>query len=251
MSQHQSMPILLFGLFTLEGDRRILQRPNAEGLPAETRLSEAECQILTHLLLHAGKVCSKETLLQMGWGGRPISPNSLTVAIANLRRYLVSQPAEVEIRSLPRRGYMLTLFVPLKERMPGGNRTDTLLPPATDEAAGQSDVLASVEPMSAPAEAEPPAPSVTGSGHWLLWINLLALTILLFLALLIRFEWLTVQCRQESGATLCILDEKHPFKAGASSLLPEDTLRLVAGKQAIPVSKQALLKAQEEQDDEE
>ena len=244
MNQHHAMPVLLFGLFTLEGERRILLRPNQDGQLIETRLSEAECHILTHLLLHAGKVCSKETLLQMGWGGRPISPNSLTVAIANLRRYLQSDPAELEIRSLPRKGYMLSLFVPLKERLPAGS----MPPPVGGAQAGVSHAEPPLPPVSGDGESETPA---SGVGHWLLWINLLALAILLFLILLIRFEWLQVHCRIEQGFTVCALDEKYPFKPLTSDKPVADTLWLVAGKQAISVSKQALLQAQEAQEHDE
>ena len=55
MNQHHAMPALLFGLFTLEGERRLLLRPNQDGQLIETRLSEAECHILTHLLLRRSR----------------------------------------------------------------------------------------------------------------------------------------------------------------------------------------------------
>ena len=84
-----------------------------------------------------------------------------------------------------------------------------------------------------------------------MWINLLALAILLFLILLIRFEWLQVHCRIEQGFTVCALDEKYPFKPLTSDKPVADTLWLVAGKQAISVSKQALLQAQEAQEHDE
>lgn len=50
------------------------------------------------------EVCDKDLLLDIGWLGRPISPNSLNVAIANIRRHFASSPQTLDIRSTPKKG---------------------------------------------------------------------------------------------------------------------------------------------------
>ncbi|MGN5207369.1 winged helix-turn-helix domain-containing protein [Aeromonas sp. 107A] len=66
------------------------------------RLSSAESLIFSYLLDHHDEVCDKDLLLDIGWLGRPISPNSLNVAIANIRRHFASSPQTLDIR-VPRK----------------------------------------------------------------------------------------------------------------------------------------------------
>ncbi|WP_429024531.1 winged helix-turn-helix domain-containing protein [Aeromonas veronii] len=62
------------------------------------RLSSAESLIFSYLLDHHDEVCDKDLLLEIGWLGRPISPNSLNVAIANIRRHFASALARAAER---------------------------------------------------------------------------------------------------------------------------------------------------------
>ena len=78
------------------------------------RLSSAESLIFSYLLDHQDEVCDKDLLLDIGWLGRPISPNSLNVAIANIRRHFVSSPQTLDIRSTPKKGYSLHLNCKMK-----------------------------------------------------------------------------------------------------------------------------------------
>ncbi|WOE67602.1 winged helix-turn-helix domain-containing protein [Aeromonas allosaccharophila] len=267
---NKARPLLIFGFFTLDAGRRVLQRINHSGAITETRLSSAESLILVELLEQAGQICSKDGLLNVGWEGKPISPNSLTVAIANLRRYLSSPTPEVEIRSIPKKGYMLSLFVPLRERVievvddadePQMPQRDIPEPQSTT--AGNdtlvSDGLASSEPsVETPAPTGNEAPLHAARWHlphWsgrrvLIWLNLLSLVLLFALILFSQFEWLHVTCREQAGFSVCIMDEKHPFTPEAKAGLPAaDTLWLVSGKQAIALSKSGLLHPSGEDDD--
>lgn len=269
---NKARPLLIFGFFTLDAGRRVLQRINHSGGVTETRLSSAESLILVELLEQAGQICSKDWLLNVGWEGKPISPNSLTVAIANLRRYLSSPTPEVEIRSIPKKGYMLSLFVPLRERVievvddagadePQMSQPEIPEPQPTLEGAETlaSDGLASSElavKTPAPTGNEaPPRVSRWRLPHWsgrrvLIWLNLLSLVLLFALFLFIQFEWLHVTCREQSGFSVCIMDERHPFTPEAKAGLPAaDTLWLVSGKQAIALSKSGLLHPSGEDDD--
>ncbi|MFQ1658049.1 transcriptional regulator [Aeromonas veronii] len=78
------------------------------------RLSSAESLIFSYLLDHHDEVCDKDLLLEIGWLGRPISPNSLNVAIANIRRHFASSPQTLDIRSTPKKGYSLHLNCKMK-----------------------------------------------------------------------------------------------------------------------------------------
>lgn len=51
-----------------------------------TKLSTSESLVLTHLITHSGEIVSRETLLEVGWPEKIVVPNSLNVAIANLRK---------------------------------------------------------------------------------------------------------------------------------------------------------------------
>ena len=86
----------------------------------------------------------------------------------------------------------------------------------------------------------------------LIWSNLAIALLLILLALLVRFEWLSVACRTQQGATVCIMDERHPFqpviKKGQD---PADSLYLVAGKTVTALSKKQLLTSSTEEDENE
>ncbi|MGL4207705.1 MAG: winged helix-turn-helix domain-containing protein [Aeromonadaceae bacterium] len=269
MSNNRIAPLLVFGFFTLDASRRVLVRLTANGESIETRLSSAESLILCHMLGQAGEICSKELLLSVGWEGKPISPNSLTVAIANLRRYLTSPTPEVEIRSIPKKGYMLSLFVPLREReLEVVDSARTAMPqsaiaepqllivgddrPAFDGQLSSEPVVETIGPMENVAS---PRPARWHLPHWngrrvLIWLNLLSLLLLFTLLLFIQFERLHVTCREQSGFSVCIMDEKHPFTPEPQAgLATEDTLWLVSGQQAIALSKSGLLHPTGEDDD--
>lgn len=74
-----------------EIDKKIL-RENTRTIYDEEgnakRLSESELNILLYMINNQGKVIDKEALLSIGWPNRIVVTNSLTVAIASIRRVL-------------------------------------------------------------------------------------------------------------------------------------------------------------------
>lgn len=84
------------------------------------RLGGAETRLLTALVEANGDPVSRQALLEHGWPGKVVGPNSLNVAIANLRRSL---PPPLQLITLPKFGYRIEGFVhdgelPLPEQLP-------------------------------------------------------------------------------------------------------------------------------------
>ncbi|MBP2699039.1 winged helix-turn-helix domain-containing protein [Photobacterium lucens] len=51
-----------------------------------TKLSASETKILQYLIDNSGEIISRDKLLEIGWPDKVVVPNSLNVAIANLRK---------------------------------------------------------------------------------------------------------------------------------------------------------------------
>src|SRR2546423_348831 len=69
-------------------------------------LPDRQATILLRLVARAGKVVSKEALLDAAWKDVAVGDNSLEQAISSLRRALGPAPdGESYIETLPRRGY--------------------------------------------------------------------------------------------------------------------------------------------------
>ncbi len=58
---------------------------------ATTKLSASETKILQYLIDNSGEIISREKLLEIGWPDKVVVPNSLNVAIANLRKAFKSK----------------------------------------------------------------------------------------------------------------------------------------------------------------
>ena len=229
-----------FGNYRFDVNRRELSLCADPASPqplSSARLSCAEALILAYLLDHHDEICDKETLLAAGWQGRPISPNSLNVAIANIRRHLLPSPRCAEIRSTARKGYALHLGGPLS-RIGGKQETPQVPQP---ELAGSQ-----VPPQ--PAEPAWHSPSVRplwqrGKRLWLscldrllqtrtlCYVNLALLLCLLLAAGLLRFEWLGVRCEQAAGHSLCQMEAK----ASPAAMSP-GTLTLISGHRVLTLS---------------
>ncbi|MFC7093801.1 transcriptional regulator [Jeongeupia naejangsanensis] len=188
---------LRFGSFVFQPGLRYLIRQQGGGEPVRVRLAGAEAAILARLLECPDVVCSKEELVGIGWDGRPVSANSLPVAIGNLRRHLHVAPYEVEIRNLPRQGYLLTLAVPLQCDLP--DRADIAEPSGpTVEKIPTADLPAAI--------AEPiPLPAGTAS-KWqrrLVLANIVIGSGALMLVLISAHEWIPIHCSQDGQGTIC------------------------------------------------
>ena len=64
--------------------------------------------ILRHLATNAGRIVSKDELLTANWPGVTVTEDSLTQCISEIRR-LLGETGRDLIRTVPRRGYMISL----------------------------------------------------------------------------------------------------------------------------------------------
>ncbi|MGL4473788.1 MAG: winged helix-turn-helix domain-containing protein [Shewanella sp.] len=72
-------------------------------------LSFAETAILKYLIEHNGNLVTKDELLRQGWPGRMVASSSLLQSVSLLRKKLSSEPC-VELKTIPRHGYVLHLM---------------------------------------------------------------------------------------------------------------------------------------------
>ncbi|MFG0835287.1 transcriptional regulator [Aeromonas bivalvium] len=200
---------LQFGSFILHGAHRRLLKHTPEG-EITVRLAGAEVAILQHLLSHPDTLCAKETLTELGWQGRPVSANALPVAIANLRKQLTTEPPQIEIRNIPRQGYLLALSVPLMEME---EPAAVPLSPVTQEEPPVEE-----GPLSEVSTALDPSQAQTSKQSKRLWpslmiglkaINLLLLGFLILLGPLIYKEWIDVRCAKDEQGETCVVDNSE------------------------------------------
>lgn len=221
---------LWFGSCQLDCLHRSLKRSDQA---KEIRLPSAETLLFAFMLEHAGELHDKEHLLFIGWEGRPISPNSLTVAIANLRRHLLGLDMELEIRSIPKKGYILNLMVPL-ERSPQPEHE-----------------ISAPRAQETPSSASPLPESTFWFKRILLSVNVLSLTLLALLGLISASEWLTVDCQDDNGNIICALDTEQTQTRDQLTLDESgDTLWLISGPVQIKLSQRNILNLREEKNDE-
>ncbi|MFQ1744239.1 transcriptional regulator [Aeromonas veronii] len=71
------------------------------------RLSKSETLIFSALLKKLNQFSSKEELIEEGWPNKFVSPNSLAVAIKNIRKVLQETDGAFKIETVHRRGYIL------------------------------------------------------------------------------------------------------------------------------------------------
>jgi DNA-binding winged helix-turn-helix (wHTH) protein len=76
----------------------------------EIRLRPRSFDVLRYLAEHAGRIVSKEELIQAIWPDVSVTDDSLVQCIRDVRRALSDTPHRI-IRSVPRRGYLFTAEV--------------------------------------------------------------------------------------------------------------------------------------------
>ncbi|MFB2864647.1 transcriptional regulator [Aeromonas sp. MdU4] len=192
------------------------------------RFSSAESLIFSYLLDHHDEVCDKELLLEIGWLGRPISPNSLNVAIANIRRHFTSSSPTLDIRSTPKKGYSLHLNCKVKTYF--GK-------PATVEDDRQPEVVndlvsaVPVQPLSTQNQAADEVIQVSSSVssrsfgkriklaclsclgrpmlvRSLMYVNIALVVLVAFAASYLHFEWLHVHCADSPTGVVCQMEAR-------------------------------------------
>ena len=97
----RSAPVLRFPPFTLDSQRHVLKRGDDD-----VSLSPHLVDILTFLAQRQGQIVSKDTLLEAFWPDVHVTENTLTRAIADIRKALGDDPGEPRfIQTVARRGY--------------------------------------------------------------------------------------------------------------------------------------------------
>ena len=92
---------LRFESFTLDLERLCLHGPSGQ---AELRPKSFE--VLRYLVEHAGRVVTKEELLNAVWPDVTVSDESLTQCIRDVRRALGDEGQRI-VKTVPRRGYLV------------------------------------------------------------------------------------------------------------------------------------------------
>lgn len=89
-----------FGELTLD-----LERGELLGPLGEVKLRPKSYQVLCHLVEHAGRLVTKDELLDAVWGQTVVTEDSLTQCIVEIRRALGDESRSM-VRTVPRRGYL-------------------------------------------------------------------------------------------------------------------------------------------------
>ena len=93
--------VLRFAPFAIDSQRHVLTRDDED-----VALSPHLVDILMHLVERAGEIASKDTLLETFWPDVHVTENTLTRAIADIRKALGDDAGEPEfIQTVARRGY--------------------------------------------------------------------------------------------------------------------------------------------------
>ncbi|WP_033138944.1 winged helix-turn-helix domain-containing protein [Aeromonas finlandensis] len=219
------------------------------------RLSSAESLIFSYLLDHHDEVCDKELLLDIGWLGRPISPNSLNVAIANIRRHFVSSPQTLDIRSTPKKGYSLHLNCKVKTYY-GKLALDEgglhMSPVSEGEQSAAAPVVVNPPALPANAATVEAIPATSRSlglrlklaflscigrpmlAKTLMYANLVLGVLVVFAASYLHFEWLHVHCADSSTGVVCQMEAKSEVpvvKPASLVLISGHKVRVISYKE--------------------
>ena len=110
------MTILRFPPFTLDAQRHVLTR-DGEDLPLSPHLVD----ILIHLATRSGEIVTKDALLDAFWPDVHVTENTLTRAIADIRKALGDDAGEPQfIQTVARRGYRFIADVDTEPVEPSG-----------------------------------------------------------------------------------------------------------------------------------
>jgi len=110
-------PLLCFGPFTLDIDRGVLVQNGTE-IP----LRPKSFDVLLFLLKHAGRLVSRDALIQAVWPDVIVTDDSLTQCLTEIRKALDDDQRTI-VRTIPRRGYLFDL--PVEVTMAGKPGTPT------------------------------------------------------------------------------------------------------------------------------
>ncbi len=117
--------VYAFGAFELDPEARRLTRAGAPVTIADRHLG-----VLLHLVAHAGRVLSKDALVDAAWRDVAVTDNSLEQAVSALRRVIGNAPdGQPCIQTVPRQGYRFTAPVTRTVSRASDVTLDALLAP--------------------------------------------------------------------------------------------------------------------------
>ena len=182
-----------FGAFELDPARRTLTRA---GQPVA--LTPTVLDVLVHLVENAGRVVSKDELLEAVWPGRLVEETNVKQTVFTLRRALAAGGGgEALIANESRRGYRFEASVERVARSPGGGpETPAAIIPAT-LAKGRA-------------------------GRHRIWIGLGVLAMLVVAGL----EWLATRSPAKAGSTVVLADFDNRTGQAVFDRTLEDLLRI-------------------------
>ncbi|KAE9625322.1 helix-turn-helix domain-containing protein [Aeromonas veronii] len=73
------------------------------------QFGSSEVSLLSGMLEEPSRIFTKDELLDLGWPGKIVAPNSLTVAIKNIRKVFGYRPSKCSIETKHGQGYILHL----------------------------------------------------------------------------------------------------------------------------------------------
>jgi serine/threonine-protein kinase len=115
--------VVYFGPFRLDLSDGLLSRDGEE-----VRLPPRALTILQHLVERAGRIISKQTLMDVAWKEAHVSEASLTEAVGLIRQALGDDPQKPEfIQTVHRRGYRF--IAPIATDVPSSTPLDRSQPP--------------------------------------------------------------------------------------------------------------------------
>src|SRR5262245_25674311 len=100
--------------------------------------------VLRLLAFNAGRVVTKDEILEAVWGDVPVTEHALTQSIADIRR-AIGDPDHRIVRTVHRRGYVLMAATDASER-PQPQAADHPAPPVGDGREGVDGATASLPP---------------------------------------------------------------------------------------------------------
>jgi TolB-like protein/DNA-binding winged helix-turn-helix (wHTH) protein/Flp pilus assembly protein TadD len=121
---HAPSPVAAYHFcgFALDPAQGVLHRPDG----VEIGLRPKATEVLCHLAREAGRVASRDDLMEAVWPGVTVTDDSITQCVAEIRRALGEEGTPL-LRTLPKRGYMLAAEVtpgdvpPLPHAAPAGD----------------------------------------------------------------------------------------------------------------------------------
>lgn len=238
MNDYKLPRVIFFGKCQLVSARQTLSNDNLS-----FRLPRADTILLAYMLQHSGVIHTKESLLNIAWEGKPISQNSLAMAISNLRSRLSEVNAELDISSVPRMGYILNLSTALivqeydcNDPLPEHIHADTLNSNGSTISSKKSrlEYLRSLNIRKI-------------TNKHVVIINAIILIAIFIASLEIWSEWLHIECEDiNKAATICALDGNSQIPMmPITELNSNNSLWLVSGGKVIKLNKSKLLNESE------